>query len=340
MLYDIDGDGTNDVGVVDKNGNLFWIRIGEFGQYLEDYHIQVPKLKIKRDWAVGLDPKFTDNYVTTSMFDHKSDRDSGRQYGDASRNEGNLFDKGKKSRGSEKTAATAKIKLDDLGSLQVRQITYPELGMHGGDSNAEKDSEGVLHGRRLLGDEFEAGVASDALSLEDSRVDEKSVQNLVGTEKKAASEGKVEAMFDVADAKIDIQSKENLQTKSETVTPPIIPAVIDDRKETVNEQKTERMVDVADAKIDIQSKENLQTKSETVTPPIIPTVIDDRKETVNEQKTETKVVTKFDVVDAKVDTEIKRESETKDEIVIPPREVNSQEVQEETRPDMDDYVSR
>ena len=100
------------------------------------------------------------------------------------------------------------------------------------------------------------------------------------------------------------------------------------------------MVDVADAKIDIQSKENLQTKSETVTPPIIPAVIDDRKETVNEQKTETKVVTKFDVVDAKVDTEIKRESETKDEIVIPPREVNSQEVQEETRPDMDDYVSR
>jgi len=46
MLYDIDGDGTSDIGVVDKNANLFWIRLGDFGQYLEDYHIQVPKLKV------------------------------------------------------------------------------------------------------------------------------------------------------------------------------------------------------------------------------------------------------------------------------------------------------
>ena len=43
MLYDVDGDGKNDVGMVDKNGNLFWVRMGEFGQYLEDYHIQVRK---------------------------------------------------------------------------------------------------------------------------------------------------------------------------------------------------------------------------------------------------------------------------------------------------------
>ena len=53
VLYDVDDDGVNDMGVVDKNANLFWIRLGEFGQYLEDYHVQVPKLKIKRDWADG-----------------------------------------------------------------------------------------------------------------------------------------------------------------------------------------------------------------------------------------------------------------------------------------------
>lgn len=53
VLYDVDNDGTNDMGVVDKNGNLFWIRLGEFGQYLEDYHVQIPKLKIKKDWASG-----------------------------------------------------------------------------------------------------------------------------------------------------------------------------------------------------------------------------------------------------------------------------------------------
>ena len=34
LLYDVDGDGKNDVGMVDKNGNLFWVRMGEFVQYL------------------------------------------------------------------------------------------------------------------------------------------------------------------------------------------------------------------------------------------------------------------------------------------------------------------
>jgi hypothetical protein len=32
MLYDIDGDGTNDIGVIDKDGNMYWVRIGEYGQ--------------------------------------------------------------------------------------------------------------------------------------------------------------------------------------------------------------------------------------------------------------------------------------------------------------------
>lgn len=67
VLYDVDNDGVNDMGVVDKNGNLFWIRLGEFGQYLEDYHVQVPKLKIKKDWAAG---ELEHNYVhiDTSCF--------------------------------------------------------------------------------------------------------------------------------------------------------------------------------------------------------------------------------------------------------------------------------
>ena len=50
MLFDIDGDGANDIGAVDKNGNMFWVRMGAFGQYLEDYHVQIPKLKVQKDW--------------------------------------------------------------------------------------------------------------------------------------------------------------------------------------------------------------------------------------------------------------------------------------------------
>ena len=41
VLYDIDADGKNDVGVVDKNANIFFLRLGDYGQYLEDFHVQV-----------------------------------------------------------------------------------------------------------------------------------------------------------------------------------------------------------------------------------------------------------------------------------------------------------
>jgi len=71
IIYDIDGDGNTDMGIADKNGNMFWVRIGEYGEYLEDYHIQVPKLKVKRDWASTLDPQFTDSMVMMSMFDRE-----------------------------------------------------------------------------------------------------------------------------------------------------------------------------------------------------------------------------------------------------------------------------
>ena len=155
MLYDIDGDGTNDVGVVDKNGNLFWIRIGEYGQYLEDYHIQVPKLKIKRDWASGLDPKFSDNYVAMSMFDHNSDRGS-RRYSNENNAEQPLFSKNKND--AERSIISAKIKADDLGP--IRQDSYPELNKKIDtntntdiDSNREdsnRNSETVSRSRRLL----------------------------------------------------------------------------------------------------------------------------------------------------------------------------------------------
>ena len=70
ILFDVDGDGATDIGVVDKNGNLYWIKMGSFGQYLEDYHTKVPKLKVLKEWYVGMDPDFADNMARTSMFDY------------------------------------------------------------------------------------------------------------------------------------------------------------------------------------------------------------------------------------------------------------------------------
>lgn len=99
MVYDVDGDGNADIGAVDKNGNMFWVRIGEFGEYLEDYHVQVPKLRVKRDWSEGLDPQFVDSYVKLSMFD-RGGSDAG----------------GKEGRAVGKSVAS-KARLDDLQTL-------------------------------------------------------------------------------------------------------------------------------------------------------------------------------------------------------------------------------
>jgi hypothetical protein len=164
MLYDIDGDGTNDVGVVDKNGNLFWIRVGEHGQYLEDYHIQVPKLKIMRNWHTGLDPVFVDNYILTAMFDHKSN-DRGKQYGYGTGTEKPLFSKSKDD--PVDAAAAKKIKPDALG-FRVQQDTYPELYKYA-DAKAASAQAAPIHGRRLLSvedSEEQANIPSEPQNLD------------------------------------------------------------------------------------------------------------------------------------------------------------------------------
>lgn len=67
VVFDIDGDGHNDIGVVDEDGGLYFVRVGEFGEYLDDYHIQLPPLRVRRDW-VNLTAN-GDEFVMVSMFD-------------------------------------------------------------------------------------------------------------------------------------------------------------------------------------------------------------------------------------------------------------------------------
>lgn len=142
ILYDIDGDGVNDVGVVDKNANLYWIRLGEFGQYLEDFHVQIPKLKVRKDWADGMDPAFLDSYVLTSMFDNRYEPKKTEQ----------------------------KVKQDPL-QVVIKQDTYPEQNLGSASSKqtrrlqfarsvetfvASPAKAGVQHwqGRKLMGEEI------------------------------------------------------------------------------------------------------------------------------------------------------------------------------------------
>jgi hypothetical protein len=67
LVYDVDGDGQEDVGALDYNANLFFVRVGQLGEYLEDYHIQIPRLHVRKDWMSLTGER--DGYTMISMFD-------------------------------------------------------------------------------------------------------------------------------------------------------------------------------------------------------------------------------------------------------------------------------
>lgn len=141
ILHDIDSDGNIDIGVVDKNANLYWIRTGDFGEYLENYHIQIPKLKIKRNWAEHLDPTFVDSNAAISMFDRKRKRQP-------------LFEDSVPSDSIVEPSQKKSAKVDELNYKPktvtvVKQETYPEL-----NNNTTKIVPPSLH-RRL--EEIEEG---------------------------------------------------------------------------------------------------------------------------------------------------------------------------------------
>ena len=73
----------------------------------------MPKLKVKRDWATGLDPNFVDNYVLTSMFDHRNFNEYNFE----------LRDQGEE--GVDKPKVPGKAKVDELSLFATE--SYPEL---------------------------------------------------------------------------------------------------------------------------------------------------------------------------------------------------------------------
>jgi hypothetical protein len=50
LLYDMDHDGIQDIIVADSDARLLWLRLGDFGQYLHDIELVVPKLKVRKNW--------------------------------------------------------------------------------------------------------------------------------------------------------------------------------------------------------------------------------------------------------------------------------------------------
>lgn len=155
MVYDVDGDGSIDMGMVDKNGNMFWIRIGESGEYLEDYHVQVPKLRVKRDWAAGLDPNFVDSYVKLSMFDRSNPQEEGQG-------------------GAGKGGAMRTARLDDLQSVSsaasAEAVRRRRLSADG-EQPSEKDLRFADHseGNSASVPDFGEGMTDDFVRLEAER---------------------------------------------------------------------------------------------------------------------------------------------------------------------------
>ena len=125
---------------------MYWVRLDGFGKYLEDYHIQIPKLKIKKEWYKDLDPNVMDTYTMNSMFDHEK-----------------RFGLGEEKKDFKKLS---KAKPDGLLIVETHQDTYPgsKIDSKGSkDSNNENnvtDSSVTSRRRRLI-----EGAASDASDL-------------------------------------------------------------------------------------------------------------------------------------------------------------------------------
>ena len=164
ILYDIDGDGKDDIGVIDNNGNVFFIRIGEYGQYLEDYHMQVPRLRVAKKWYEGLDEDFIDTYASKSMFDKGSRR------GPVSSKDINQFHSDNNNNNNADGAETIDVlkqrpqagKLDELSGLKpqlgsdgITAAKPPELKLDSSSGKIGSSSEERTHidtnviGRRL-----------------------------------------------------------------------------------------------------------------------------------------------------------------------------------------------
>lgn len=79
----------------------------------------MPKLKVKKDWASGLNPSFVDSYAVLSMFDHKNYNEHVAEF-----HEGN----GDK---EENIKGRRKAKKDDLSIVTGRQDSYPGIGGSG-----------------------------------------------------------------------------------------------------------------------------------------------------------------------------------------------------------------
>ena len=188
VLYDVDGDGIDDIGVVDKNANVFFVRTGEFGQYLEDYHMQVPSLRVKKDWHVGLDAEFMDYNSMMSMFDRKQNgyQTSSQRAGESAAEGGAVKPK--------------VVRPDDL-SLS-RPPPKPKAGSGTARNSVLRPRPAVVeappHGRRLL-----AVEAEERGAVEDDLHSFRGAANHHGLEHEGSQEGGAQGEGDVGDLHFD-----------------------------------------------------------------------------------------------------------------------------------------
>jgi len=171
VLYDIDADGKNDVGVVDKNGNIFFLRLGDYGQYLEDFHVQVPRLKVKKNWFEGLDENYVDNYASTSMFDRQSkgkgvlsSKDTDRQ-NEGSRPKGATLD----------SLSGLKPKIDGAGAAHTNPL--PEIKKDPNGSGLKKKEKATTES----GNSAKSGTVGRRRRLQEAQVAPFPAERIVGT---------------------------------------------------------------------------------------------------------------------------------------------------------------
>jgi hypothetical protein len=180
LIYDIDNDGNTDIGVVDQQANLYWIRTGDYGTYLQDYHIQVPALKILKNWyeIAKTETGEINSYIMISLFDRYQADDIDYE----KRNEGDWFRPSSSpfqfsrsfnshSNNKNKNNAIKHAKLDPLSAATLTSIEKLKKSKKLLDPNRQQENkiiEDIVHkqgGSSGSGSNSNSNSNSDAIHL-------------------------------------------------------------------------------------------------------------------------------------------------------------------------------
>eukprot|EP00824_Muranothrix_gubernata_P001186 TRINITY_DN113_c1_g1_i3.p1 TRINITY_DN113_c1_g1~~TRINITY_DN113_c1_g1_i3.p1 ORF type:complete len:387 (-),score=113.32 TRINITY_DN113_c1_g1_i3:10-1170(-) len=154
LVYDIDHDGVGDLLFATGNGEVFFVR--ENGVPFLGYTLVVPRLRVRKDWYVGLD----DTHVDAAMSLHGGTKTDDKKAETEAEKEKEKEKEKEDEAADDPMVASAGVDIERLRERLERQASNPWAGMEGWLTEEAVESFEVLfsNDRQALG-----GLADDPL---------------------------------------------------------------------------------------------------------------------------------------------------------------------------------